>query len=319
MKKALIGLLAAAALCVGGPASAQTTTRLSIGTGGTGGVYYPMGGGMAAVLSKNVPGWEATAEVTGASVANLQLIGQGKQDFGFTMADSAYDATQGAGKFKSHPVDARTLMVLYPNKVHVVTVEGNGVNQLTDLKGKRISTGEPNSGTEVMALRLLEAAGIAKDVDRERLSVAEGVNAMKDRKIDGLIWVGGVPTAAITDLSATPGITVKLLDHAQYADAMNKKWGPLYVKGTIPAGSYKGQDKASANIDVWNLLVADKKMSDEMAYTIVKTLMEHKADLVAVHREAKNITLEAQAGSSPIPMHPGARKYWEERGVKFNN
>jgi TRAP transporter TAXI family solute receptor len=317
MKSALIGLLASVAFALAGPAAAQTTTRLSIGTGGTGGVYYPMGGGMAAILSKHVKGWEATAEVTGASVANLQLIGQGKQDFGFSMADSAWDATKGLGKFKGREVDARTLMVLYPNKMHVVTVEGNGVNSVADLKGKRISTGEPNSGTEVMSLRLLEAAGIAKDVERERLSVAEGVNAIKDRKIDGLIWVGGVPTAAITDLAATPGITVKLLDHAQYADAMNKKWGPLYVKGTIPAGSYKGQDKEAANIDVWNLLVADKKMSDEMAYTIVKTLMEHKDELVAVHREAKNITLEAQAGSSPIPMHPGAKKYWEERGVKF--
>ncbi len=317
MKSALIGLVATVAFALAGPASAQTTTRLSIGTGGTGGVYYPMGGGMAAVLSKHVPGWEATAEVTGASVANLQLIGQGKQDFGFTMADSAWDATKGLGKFKGREVDARTLMVLYPNKMHVVTVEGNGVNSVADLKGKRISTGEPNSGTEVMSLRLLEAAGIVKDVERERLSVAEGVNAIKDRKIDGLIWVGGVPTAAITDLAATPGIKIKLLDHAQYAEAMNKKWGPLYVNGTIPSGSYQGQDKQVTNIDVWNLLVADKKMTDEMAYTIVKTLMEKKDELVAVHREAKNITLEAQAGSSPIPMHPGARKYWEERGVKF--
>jgi len=317
MKSALIGLVATVAIALAGPASAQTTTRLAIGTGGTGGVYYPMGGGMAAVLSKHVKGWEATAEVTGASVANLQLIGQGKQDFGFTMADSAWDATKGLGKFKDREVEARTLMVLYPNKMHVVTVAGNGVNSVADLKGKRISTGEPNSGTEVMSLRLLEAAGIVKDVERERLSVAEGVNAIKDRKIDGLIWVGGVPTAAITDLAATPGITVKLLDHAQYAEAMNKKWGPLYVNGTIPGGSYQGQDKETSNIDVWNLLVADKKMSDDMAYTIVKTLMEHKDELVAVHREAKNITLEAQAGSSPIPMHPGARKYWEERGVKF--
>ena len=317
MKSALIGLVATVAFALAGPVSAPTTTRLSIGTGGTGGVYYPMGGGMAAVLSKHVPGWEATAEVTGASVANLQLIGQGKQDFGFTMADSAWDATKGLGKFKGREVDARTLMVLYPNKMHVVTVEGNGVNSVADLKGKRISTGEPNSGTEVMSLRLLEAAGIVKDVERERLSVAEGVNAIKDRKIDGLIWVGGVPTAAITDLAATPGIKIKLLDHAQYAEAMNKKWGPLYVNGTIPSGSYQGQDKQVSNIDVWNLLVADKKMTDEMAYTIVKTLMEKKDELVAVHREAKNITLEAQAGSSPIPMHPGARKYWEERGVKF--
>ncbi len=311
-------IVVAAALGVAALASAQST-RLSIGTGGTGGVYYPMGGGMAAILSKYVPGWEATAEVTGASVANLQLIGQGKQDFGFTMADAAWDAVSGLAKFKDKKVEARTLMVLYPNKMHVVTTEASGIKSVTDLKGKRISTGEPNSGTEVMALRLLEAAGIDKDVQRERLSVAEGVNAIKDRKIDALIWVGGLPTAAITDLATTPGTTVKLLDHAQYADAMNKKWGPLYVKGTTPANTYKGQTTDVSNLDVWNLLVADRKMSDQMAYTIVKTLMEKKDELVAVHREAKNITLEAQASGSPIPFHPGARKYFEERGVKFSN
>lgn len=318
MKGLVKAIVVAGALGVAALASAQST-RLSIGTGGTGGVYYPMGGGMAAILSRYVPGWEATAEVTGASVANLQLIGQGKQDIGFTMADAAWDAVSGLAKFKDRKVEARTLMVLYPNKMHVVTTEASGIRQVTDLKGKRISTGEPNSGTEVMSLRLLEAAGVDKDVQRERLSVAEGVNAIKDRKIDALLWVGGLPTAAITDLATTPGITLKLLDPAQYADAMNRKWGPLYVKGTIPANTYKGQTADVGNLDVWNLLVADRKMSDEMAYTIVKTLMEKKDELVAVHREAKNITLESQASGSPIPFHPGARRYFEERGVKMPN
>ena len=322
MKRNLFGFAAAAAVTAvlgfGGAASAQTTL-LSVGTGGTGGVYYPMGGGVAAILSKHVPGWQATAEVTGASVANLQLIGQGKQDIGFTMADAAWDAVNGLARFKDRKVEARTLMVLYPNKMHVVTTTDSGIKSLADLKGKRISTGEPNSGTEVMAMRLLEAEGIAKDVERERLSVAEGVNAIKDRKIDGLIWVGGLPTAAITDLATTPGITIKLLDHARHADAMNKKWGPLYVAGTTPANTYKGQAGAVKNLDVWNLLVADAKMSDEMAYTIVKTLFEKKDELVAVHREANNITLESQAAGSPIPFHPGARKYLEERGVKFTD
>ena len=173
-KKILIAFLAAAALGFGAHAAAQTT-RLSIGTGGTGGVYYPMGGGMAAILSKYVPGWEATAEVTGASVANLQLIGQGKQDIGFTMADAAWDAVSGNAKFKDRKVDARTLIVLYPNKMHVVTTAASRIAQVADLKGKRVSTGEPNSGTEVMAMRLLEAAGVGTDFRRERLSVAEGV------------------------------------------------------------------------------------------------------------------------------------------------
>lgn len=318
IKRTLIGILAVSMLGFGSLASAQTT-RLSVGTGGTGGVYYPMGGGMAAVLSKYVPGWEATAEVTGASVANLQLIGQGKQDIGFTMADAAHDAVNAQGKFKDRPVEARTLMVLYPNKMHVVTTEGSGIEKVADLKGKRVSVGEPNSGTEVMAMRLLDAAGVGTDFRRERLSVAEGVNAIKDRKIDALIWVGGLPTAAITDLATTPGITLKLLDHAEYAEQMNEKWGPLYVKGVTPADTYKGQSNDVQNLDVWNLLVTDAKMSDDMAYTIVKTLFEHKDELIAVHREAQNIKLESQASGSPIPLHPGARKYYEEKGIKFSD
>jgi TRAP transporter TAXI family solute receptor len=295
------------------------TTRISISTGGTGGVYYPLGGGMANILSKYVPGLQATAEVTGGSVDNLKLLGGGKTEVAFTMADSGYEALQGQDKFKDAKVNARTLMVLYPNKLHVVTIEGTGINKLADLKGKRISTGSPGSGTEVMSFRLLEAIGIDKDKDvkRERLSIAESVNALKDRKIDALIWSGGVPTAALTDLAATPGVKIKLLDHGDAAEAMNKKYGPLYVKGTIPGKSYSGQDAPTTDVDVWNLLITSDKMSDQMAYNIVKTLFEKKAELVLVHREADAIALENQAKASPLPFHPGARKYFEERGVKF--
>ena len=295
------------------------TTRISISTGGTGGVYYPLGGGMANILSKYVPGLQATAEVTGGSVDNLKLIGAGKTEVAFTMADSGYEALQGQDKFKDAKVNARTLMVLYPNKLHVVTIEGTGINKLADLKGKRISTGSPGSGTEVMSFRLLEAIGIDKDKDfkRERLSVAESVTALKDRKIDALIWSGGVPTAALTDLAATPGVKIKLLDHGDAAEAMNKKYGPLYVKGTIPGKSYSGQDAPTTDVDVWNLLITNDKMSDQMAYNIVKTLFEKKSELVLVHREAEALALENQAKASPLPFHPGARKYFEERGVKF--
>jgi TRAP transporter TAXI family solute receptor len=295
------------------------TTRISISTGGTGGVYYPLGGGMANILSKYVPGLQATAEVTGGSVDNLKLLGSGKSEVGFTMADSGWDALQGVDKFKDNKVNARTLMVLYPNRLHVVTIEGTGINKLADLKGKRVSTGSPGSGTEVMAFRLLDAVGIDKDKDikKERLSVAESVNALKDHKIDALIWSGGVPTAALTDLAATPGVKIKLIDHGDAADAMNKKYGPLYVKGTIPAKSYSGQDTATTNVDVWNLLVTNDKMSDKLAYDIVKTVFDKKPELIAVHQDAAAIALENQAASSPLPFHPGAKKYFEERGVKF--
>ena len=320
MKRIRIGAaLAAAAFLVALPAAAQQGQRISITTGGTGGVYYPLGGGMANILSKYVPGLQATAEVTGGSVDNLKLLNAGKSEVAFTMVDAAWDAKQGVDKFKDTRFEPKTLMVLYPNRMHVVTIEGTGINKLSDLKGKRVSTGSAGSGTEIMAMRILEAVGIDghKDIKQERLGVAESVNAIKDRKIDAFFWVGGVPTAAVTDLATTPGVKIKLVDHGEAVDAMNKKYGPLYVKAQIAPGSYQGQDKANENIDVWNILVASDKMSDKMAYDIVKTLWEKKPELVAAHKEAQNIDLKWQKIGSPLPYHPGAKKYFEEQGVKF--
>ena len=301
----------------GAVAVAAQAANLSIGTGGTGGAYYPLGGGMANLLSNKIPGTQVAAEVTGGSVDNLKFIKSGKADIGFTMADTAWDAVQGTDKFQDSKVNVRTLMALYPNHMQVVTIEGTGINKLSDLKGKRISTGSPGSGTEVMAFRLLEAVGIDKDKDvkRERLSVAESVNAMKDKKIDAFLWVSGLPAAAVTDLAATPGVKIKLIDHAEAADAMNKKYGPLYTKGTIPANAYQGQDKESGNVQVWNLLVVDEKMNEQLAYNITKLLMENQPELVKVHKEAANITLKAQGPTSPIPYHAGAKKYFKEKGI----
>src|SRR5260221_1452566 len=196
MKRWIAALIAAVATCGLATAGAKDKkVRLSIGTGGTGGVYYPLGGGLAALISKFVPGVEATAEVTAGSIANLQLIGSGKSELAFTMADAAWDAQNGLEKFKDQRVALRTLVVFYPNRMHVATVEGTGINKFADLKGKRVSTGAPVSGTEVTALRLIEACGVdPKDMTRERLSVAESVSALKDGKIDAFFWVGGVPT-----------------------------------------------------------------------------------------------------------------------------
>ena len=302
-------------------AMATFAQNISIGTGGTGGVYYPMGGGLAAVLSKHVPGMEATAEVTGGSVDNLKLIGTGKPYIGFTMADAGLDALKGEDKFKGHPVALRTLLVLYPNRMHLVTTEGRGIAKLADLKGKRVSTGSPGSATEVMAFRILEAAGIDKDKDvkRERLGVAESVNAIKDNKIDALFWVGGLPTAAITDLANTPGTKIKMIDHAEVVPKMNAKYGQLYVQDTIPKSVYKGMDADNRQATVMNLLVASDKMDEKTAYNIVKAVFDHKADLVAVHKEAENFKLENQkTAATPIPYHPGAIKYFAEKGVKLN-
>jgi len=299
------------------PALAQQK-RLSIATGGTGGVYYPMGGAIASVLTKNIPGVEATAEVTSASVDNMRLIGAGKADIAFSLADTAWDAYIAGGKFKDK-LPVRALAVIYTNESHWVTVEGTGIEKMADLKGKRIATGAAGSGTEVIALRILEAYGIdpEKDVKREKLSVAESVNAIKDRKIDAFFWSGGVPTAAVTDLSATPGVKMKLLDHTDAVPALTKKYGPIYVAGRIPAKSYAGQDKDAQVSVVWNVLVVHENMDEKLVYQIAKTIFEKKADLVATHKEAQNIVLETQlAGGSPIPFHPGVLKYLAEKGVK---
>jgi uncharacterized protein len=309
-------LAALALAAAAGPAHAQQ--RLSIATGGTGGVYYPLGGGLANVLSKAIPGVEATAEVTSASVDNVKLVGAGKADLAFTLADTAADGFNGVGKFKEK-TPVRAIAVLYANKSQWVTMEGTGVEKMQDLKGKRIGTGAPGSGTETIALRMLEAYGIdpEKDVRREKLSVAECVNALKDRKIDAFFWSGGVPTAAVTDLGATPGVKIKLLDHADAIPAMVKKYGPLYVKGTIPAKAYPGQAKDAQVADVWNLLIVNEKLDEKLVYNLVKALFEHKADLAAVHSEAKNLDLANQYGvGSPVPFHPGAVKYFAEKGLK---
>jgi uncharacterized protein len=280
-----------------------------------------MGGGLAAVLSKYVPGMQATAEVTGGSVDNLKLIGTDKPYVGFTMADAGLDALRGEDKFKGNKVNVRTLMVLYPNRMHVVSTEGRGVNTMADLKGKRVSTGSPGSATEVMAFRILEAAGIDKDKDlkRERLGAAESVNAIKDNKIDAFFWVGGLPTAAVTDLANTPGTKIRMIDHADLVAKMNQKYGPLYVEDVIPKTMYKGMDTDNKQATVMNLLVAHEKMDDKTAYNIVKAVFDHRADLIAVHKEAENFKLENQKTSAtPIPFHPGAIKYFAEKGIKLN-
>jgi TRAP transporter TAXI family solute receptor len=305
------------ALAAAGAVQAQS---LSIATGGTGGVYYPLGGGMAAVLSKYVPGMQATAEVTGGSVANLQLIGTGKPYIGLTMADATLDAYKGQDKFTGKPVAVRTLMVLYPNRMHVATITATGIKKIADLKGKRVSTGSGGSATEVMAFRVIEAAGLDKDKDmtRERLGVAESVNALKDRKIDAFFWVGGLPTAAVTDLANSPGVTIQMIDHADLVPAMNKKYGNLYIKDVIPMRTYKGMTVDNHQATVMNLLVTNQNMDDKTAYNIVKAMFEHQVDLVRVHAEAVNIKLENQkTEASSIPWHPGAIRYFAERGIKI--
>ncbi len=302
------------------PSTAAETVNLSIATGGTGGVYYPLGGGMANVFSKTIPGMTATAEVTGGSVDNMRLIGTGKPYIALTQADAAIDAYNGVGKFQGTKIPVRAMMMLYTNLMHAVTVEGTGINTIGDLKGKRVSTGSPGSATEVFAHRVLEAAGIdpKKDIKGERLGASESVNAIKDKKIDAFFFVVGLPTSAVTDLASTPGTKIKFIDHANLLPAMVKKSGNIYIADVIPKATYAGMDKDNQATAVANLLVANENMSEQTVYNIVKTIFDKRPDLIAVHKTAADITLERQKPeASPVPWHPGAVKYFKEKGLKF--
>jgi TRAP transporter TAXI family solute receptor len=203
--------------------------------------------------------------------------------------------------------------------MHVVSVEGTGITKVEDMKGKRVSTGSPGSATEVFAMRVIEAAGLNpdKDMRRERLGVAESVNALKDHKIEAFFWVGGLPTAAVTDLAATPNTKIKLIDIAQYTAKMNAKYGPLYAEATIPASTYKGMDADAKNITVWNIMAVNANMDEQLAYDLTRIMLEKRDDLALVHKEALNIKTEQQTSNrAGIPWHPAALKYFKEKGIK---
>jgi TRAP transporter TAXI family solute receptor len=299
-------------------ASAQVKTRLAIATGGTGGVYYPLGGGLAALMSKHLPGVEATAEVTTASVDNMKLLHGNRVAVVLTLPDTALEAHQGQLKGLKEKVGVRALSSIYANYMQIVAIDGSGIKTVADLKGKRVSTGAPGSGVEVKGLRVLEAYGLTpKDFkNQDRLGATESAGALKDRKLDAFFWDGGLPTAAILDLGATPGLKIHLIPHADAVPKMVSKYGPLYFAATIPKGTYGGMDADVQVAAATNLLAVHERMDENLAYQITKLLHERTADLVAVHSAAKEISLKNALVGAPIPFHPGALRFYKEKGIK---
>jgi TRAP transporter TAXI family solute receptor len=299
------------------------TLRLSIAAGNTGGVFYPYGGAIAAVITRHVPRVAATAEVTGGTVDNLQFIRQGTADLGFCTADMLDEAYRGTGVFeKVGKVPVRALANLYYSYLHVATLEETGIRSLSELRGKVASVGSPGSSTEVIAIRVMRAAGldIDRDVRRQNLGISGAADALRDRKVDVLFWIGGLPTAAILELASTGGRRLVLLSTASVADAMGSTYtggngGPLYVPRTIPAGAYRGIDTAVETVGLSNILVADAAMSDDLAYEITRSLFDNHAELLAVHAEARQLTVESAVEGTPIDYHDGAIRYYRERGV----
>lgn len=298
---------------------AQKEVQLSMATGGRGGVYYSLGRVMADILSGYIPDADIKAEETEGMVSNCLMVSVRKADLALVRADIAWDAFQGTGGFREE-IPLRTVAVLYPNHMHIVTLGGLGIEKVSDLKGKRVSTGAPGSGTEAKSLRILEACGLnsKKDIVRERLGPSESAGALRDKKIDAYFWDGGLPTASVTDLGATPGIKMKLIGHEDAIPKMRQKYGPVYVKGIIAAKTYPGQDVDVPIAAVWNLLVCNEKMKENSAYDIVKALFDHKPELAKVRKEVKFLGLETQAaGGSPLLYHPGAIRYLTEKGLKI--
>jgi len=296
-------------------------TQIAIATGTTGGVYYPLGGGMANLMSRNIPGLSATVEVTGGSVANMQLLGAGRVGMAITQVDAAVDAVRGVERFRGRPVPARALAVLYTNRMQVVTTEASGIRTMEDLKGKRVSTGAPGSATELMAFRLIEAVGLDRDKDfraRERLSPAESTNAIKDGKLDVYFFVSGVPTSAVTDLAASPGIQIHLVDHARYVPQIVEKHGLVYFPEAIPAGTYPGQKTDNQQMSVGNIITVREDMPAEQASRILEVIWSGRAELAQVHAEARNFTLDKQkTAAAGVPWHPAAEAFWKGQGAQL--
>jgi TRAP transporter TAXI family solute receptor len=314
------GAVAMAFACGLGAASCGSGSQvrfLSIATGGTGGVYYPYGGALARVLTAKLPDTQVTAEVTGASVDNLKLMHQGRADLAFTLADTLIEAAAGTGPFADvGKVDARAIAVLYTNYTHLVARQGSGITRVGDLKGRTISTGAPGSGTELIADRLLTAAGIdpRRDITRHALGASESAGALKDGKVDAFFWSGGLPTAAIQDLAATPGLSIALVPHVDLLPALQQRYGAgLYRAVTIPGGSYRGSPDPVEVIGVANVLVASGRLDSDLVEKITTVLFESKSDLAAAHPEARHLAPASGPDTAPVPFHDGSLRYYQAR------
>ncbi len=318
---AVCALVAAVAFAAcGSPSSGSSGSkrRLSIATGGTGGVFYPYGGGIAKIITEHLPNTEATAEVTAASVDNLKFLKQGNSDLAFTMADMAQDAVTGRDVFSDFgKVPVRTLAVLYSSYSHLVARADAGISGITDLRGRVVSTGAAGSGTTVIARRMLQAAGLdpSRDIREQSLGVAQSVDAIKDGKIDAFFWNGGLPTASILDLVNTPGVRANFIPTDTQLLRLEQMFGPsLYYRDIIPKATYNN-DAEIPVVAVANLLVASEEMPEALAHDITQVLFDQQAELAAIHPQAKTLSLKSALSGSPVPFHPGAIRFYRERNV----
>lgn len=309
----IVSLVVVVALMGAGPALAKTQF-ISIGTGGTGGIYYPYGGGVAEIWSKNVADIKAVAEVTGASVENVKLAHKGETVVGEVMGDVAVAGFNGTGKFKGKKHDILSMAIMYPNLLQIVTLKKSGITNIEQVKGRNISTGSPGSGTNFMAEAVLKALGIPLDsYNDSRLSFTESANALRDGTIDVGVWSVGPGTSSILDLATTHDIHIIAFtpEQTQKILAANATYSAVELAG----GVYRGVDEAVATIGVWNVMICQKTLDQGLVYKLAKALYENNDYLVKIHPSAAYTTPENAVKYSPIPLHPGTIKYLTEKGV----
>ncbi|MCK4340774.1 MAG: TAXI family TRAP transporter solute-binding subunit [Phycisphaerae bacterium] len=313
-RQSALALVIAAVALLNLSCSDKQRTYISIGTGGTGGVYYSYGGGLANLWSQHVPGVRAVAEVTGGSVENVKLAHKGDTVIGEIMSDVAYQAYHGQGQFENTPQDILGLAVMYPNVYQVVTLKGSGVDSLERLKGHTVSIGSPGSGTAFMSELVLEALGTSQDsLNVRRLSFVENANALRDHSIDVGVWCVAPPTSSIMDLATTHGIRVIPFTLDEQKKVTERY--TFYSAYDLPADVYRGVDSPVPTLSVWNVIICQADLPEDLVYKLTKVLFEHNDDMRTIHPFARFTTPENTVERAPIPLHPGTIKYLKEIGL----
>lgn len=310
----LAALAAAAVTAVSLALPARADGFVNVLTGGTSGVYYPLGVALAQIYGDGIPGVKTQVQATKASIENLNLLQQGRGEIAFTLGDSLRDAWEGnteAG-FKGKLDKLRGIAAVYPNYIQIVALKSSGVTKLSDLKGKSLSVGAPKSGTELNARTIMTASGMKyADLGKiEYLPFAESVDLMKNRQLDATLQSAGLGVASIRDLSTSVETVVVAVDAATVA-----KIGAPYVAATIPAGTYQGQSEPVPTAAVGNFLVTHADVPEETVYRMTKLAFENLDKLGAAHSAAKGIRIEDAPKGMPLPLHPGAERYFREKGV----
>lgn len=311
----LVFVLALSLAGCGEDTGAGWPDTISIATGGTGGVYYPYGGGMANIISNNIEGKTANAEVTGASVENIILVHDGEAEIGLIMGDVGYQAWAGEGRFEDDAQDILVAFQMYPNIYQVVTLEDYDIHSISDLRGQRVSVGAPGSGTEYKTDLVLSALGISYDefTEAARLSFAEQTDALKDRNIEVAIWSVGPPTSTILDLATTHNPRILAFTQEEIDKVVAAH--PFYVETTMAANTYPGIP-AVKTLAVWNSAIVHKDASVDDVYEMVKAIFENQQELIDIHAVGEWTSPQVTLDNSSIPLHPGTIKYLEEIGLE---